>query len=123
MRKYGALLAQYEELRRELDLAREREIRQVVERVLAALEASGITYTDLVKYGRSASVAPTRGAPKYWNRETGETWSGRGRAPHWIRGRDRAAFLLPVSESAPEQVGEVPDSSESHDDAPTGTQE
>ncbi|WP_423779815.1 H-NS family nucleoid-associated regulatory protein [Delftia acidovorans] len=30
----------------------------------------------------------------YRNPQTGETWSGRGRAPRWIAGRDRTPFEI-----------------------------
>jgi DNA-binding protein H-NS len=35
-----------------------------------------------------------RGEPKYRNPETGKTWSGLGTVPGWIKGKDRAAFLI-----------------------------
>lgn len=31
---------------------------------------------------------------KYRNPETGETWSGRGRAPAWLEGANREEFLV-----------------------------
>jgi DNA-binding protein H-NS len=33
-------------------------------------------------------------APKYRNPETGDTWTGRGREPSWIKGKDRQDFAL-----------------------------
>lgn len=33
-------------------------------------------------------------APRYRNPATGQTWSGRGRAPRWIEGQDRRKFAL-----------------------------
>ena len=32
--------------------------------------------------------------PKYRNPKTGETWSGRGRAPAWLAGRNKDRFLI-----------------------------
>ncbi|RQT71096.1 H-NS histone family protein [Burkholderia cepacia] len=89
------MLAQYALLRREIDMAREREIKLVVERILAELEASGISYGELLRCHRAKLASNRRSAPKYWNKSTGETWSGRGREPHWIVGQDRNEFLLP----------------------------
>lgn len=34
------------------------------------------------------------GAPKYWNPETGETWTGQGFPPAWIIGKNRALFSI-----------------------------
>lgn len=31
---------------------------------------------------------------KYCDPESGATWSGRGREPSWLAGKDRAAFLI-----------------------------
>ncbi|MBD9530673.1 H-NS histone family protein [Comamonas sp. CMM01] len=31
---------------------------------------------------------------KYRNPETGDTWTGRGKEPVWIRGQDREAYLI-----------------------------
>ena len=33
-------------------------------------------------------------APKYRNPETGETWSGRGKAPRWIDPANKEKFLI-----------------------------
>jgi DNA-binding protein H-NS len=33
-------------------------------------------------------------APKYRNPETGDTWTGRGREPGWIKGKDRGEFAI-----------------------------
>jgi len=33
-------------------------------------------------------------APKYRNPETGETWTGRGKPPLWIRDKDREQFKI-----------------------------
>ncbi|MEJ8294123.1 H-NS histone family protein [Delftia tsuruhatensis] len=34
------------------------------------------------------------GAPKFRDPETGATWTGRGKPPNWIGGKDRAQFLI-----------------------------
>jgi len=33
-------------------------------------------------------------APKYRDPATGKTWTGRGKAPKWIDGKDRSKFLI-----------------------------
>ncbi|MGX6999407.1 H-NS histone family protein [Caballeronia sp. KNU42] len=42
----------------------------------------------------TAAVAPTTGVPKYRDAVSGATWSGRGRAPHWIVDKNREDFLV-----------------------------
>ena len=33
-------------------------------------------------------------APKYRDPSTGKTWTGRGKAPLWLAGKDKASFLI-----------------------------
>jgi DNA-binding protein H-NS len=33
-------------------------------------------------------------APKYRDPATGKTWTGRGRAPTWLEGKDKVKFLI-----------------------------
>lgn len=42
---------------------------------------------------KSLAVHP----PKYQDPRTGKTWSGRGRAPTWIEGKNRDQFLIQKS--------------------------
>lgn len=47
----------------------------------------------------STGTAKRAVAPKYRHPQTGETWSGRGKAPRWLaaeeaNGADRASFLI-----------------------------
>ncbi|KAG1425937.1 hypothetical protein G6F57_023351 [Rhizopus arrhizus] len=49
--------------------------------------------------GRPATAAKRAGAPKYRHPQTGETWSGRGKAPRWLAaeeaaGATRDSFLI-----------------------------
>jgi DNA-binding protein H-NS len=53
----------------------------------------GITATDL-GFTRPADHMSATSAPKYRNPETGQTWTGRGRMPLWLTGKDRAAYLI-----------------------------
>ncbi|WP_448677214.1 H-NS histone family protein [Delftia acidovorans] len=34
------------------------------------------------------------GAPKFRNPETGATWTGRGKQPKWIIGKERANYII-----------------------------
>lgn len=44
--------------------------------------------------GRKRRRKGEKVAPKYRNPETGDTWTGRGREPGWIKGKNRAEFSL-----------------------------
>jgi DNA-binding protein H-NS len=40
------------------------------------------------------------GAPKFRDPESGATWTGRGKPPNWIKGKERAGFLIPEKSTA-----------------------
>ncbi|WP_414142707.1 H-NS family nucleoid-associated regulatory protein [Burkholderia cepacia] len=54
-----------------------------------AVAKYGITRDDL--FPRKANRRPVA---RYRNPQTGETWSGRGRPPAWIEGKDRDTFAI-----------------------------
>ncbi|KVL27716.1 MULTISPECIES: H-NS histone family protein [unclassified Burkholderia] len=39
-------------------------------------------------------IRKRKARPRYFDPVSGATWSGRGREPHWIRGKDRRKFEL-----------------------------
>jgi DNA-binding protein H-NS len=79
-------------------VARRAEIASVVAEIQARMKEYGITLDDL-KGGAKKAKARTAVAAKYRNPATGESWSGRGRAPKWLaeeqaKGRSKDAFLI-----------------------------
>ncbi|SAK99647.1 histone family protein nucleoid-structuring protein H-NS [Caballeronia arationis] len=92
------LLAQRNALEKQLSEAREKEARLALIEIVQKMREYGISLHDLI--GRKSAPEPVQpeGAAKYRDPLTGATWSGRGRAPHWIAGKDREAYL--VSERA-----------------------
>ena len=52
-----------------------------------SLAEHGLTVADLgLKSGKASAGAPKgKVAPKYRNKETGETWTGRGLQPKWVQ--------------------------------------
>lgn len=53
----------------------------------------GLTAQDVFP-AASPKAAGAAGAPKYRDPATGITWTGRGKPPNWILGKDRAQFLI-----------------------------
>ena len=85
-----SLLAQKAELDKQIAKAKAEEKAAVLAQMRSAMEQYGITPEDLfttTKRGRKAGSADAGErkpvAPKYRN-ETGETWTGRGKQPHWV---------------------------------------
>lgn len=98
MATYKELKAQAEVLLQQAEAARRTEIAAVVAEIHAKMKEYGISLADL-KGGAKKSKARAGVAAKYRNPVTGESWSGRGRAPKWLadevaKGRSRDAFLV-----------------------------
>jgi DNA-binding protein H-NS len=98
MATYKELKAQAEALLQQAEAARLAEIAAVVVEIQAKMKEYGITLDDLK--GRTKKT-PSRVAvaAKYRNPASGESWSGRGRAPRWLtdelgKGHSRDEFLI-----------------------------
>ncbi len=125
MTTYMELKEKAEQLMREAEAARKAEIGTAIAEIKAKMAAYGITVDDLAgrkratkgrkpnaataakpgrkpgKTAKAAKLAKERKpvAAKYRNTETGETWSGRGKAPKWLMameaaGRKREEFAV-----------------------------
>ncbi|HUX30169.1 MAG TPA: H-NS histone family protein [Thiobacillus sp.] len=98
MATYKELKAQAEALLQQAETARRAEIAAVVADIQARMKEFGITLADL-KGGTKKAKARGAVAAKYRNPATGESWSGRGRAPRWLadalaKGRTKDEFLI-----------------------------
>lgn len=98
MASYKELKAQAEALFKQAEAARRAEIASVVAEIQTKMKEYGITLDDL-KGGAKNSKSRKPVAVKYRNPESGETWSGRGRAPKWLsaelsKGRTKESFLV-----------------------------
>jgi len=93
------LLAQREAIEQAIENARKQEISSAVAQVRALVAQHGLTVRDVFP-GRGQGAAKASGkasgkvAPKYRDPATGQTWTGRGKAPKWIDGKDRQAFAI-----------------------------
>ena len=94
MPSYKELLAQREQLDKQIKEAIAHEKADGIAKAKVIIEQYGLTASDL--FSRKAGVKSAGGkvAPKYRNPSTGETWTGRGKAPKWIEGRDRGSYLI-----------------------------
>ncbi|HZZ09878.1 MAG TPA: H-NS histone family protein [Paraburkholderia sp.] len=94
MASYKQLTAQLEKLHKEVALAREKEVAQAIADIKQKVVEYDLTAEEL---GFSSKPAASRKAPsmaRYRNPKTGETWSGRGRSPGWLAGKNRERFLI-----------------------------
>ena len=78
------LLAQKEALEKQIAETQRRERDEAIARIRALMAEYGLSMADIV--GKAQRKAPARKvAAKYRNPDTGETWSGRGLQPKWLR--------------------------------------
>ncbi len=97
MSQYADLKAQIARLQAQADEARRTEIDNVVADIRQKIAEYGLTAQDL-----GFAVAARRGRPpkkaplpaKYQDPKSGNTWSGRGKPPKWIAGKNRERFLI-----------------------------
>ncbi len=94
MASYKDLQSQIEKLQKQAEQARDKEIATVVAQIRSLMAEYGIQASDLGISAKRKRKTGTPAAPKFQNPQTGETWTGRGRAPKWIEGKDRAKFAI-----------------------------
>lgn len=97
MSTYKDLLKQREALEQQIAEARAREVAQALSQVHALIAEFELGPQEVFppsKSGRAAAKSVSKVAPKYRNPATGETWTGRGKAPKWIEGQERGQFLI-----------------------------
>lgn len=95
------LLAQKAELERLIAETRHAERADAIAQIRQLMAQYGLDMADVTgRSGSSAARAPSaKVAPKYRDPATGQTWSGRGLQPNWLKaalagGRSLADFAL-----------------------------
>ena len=88
MAKLQELLARKEALEREIEQTRKQERADAIAQVRALMAEHGLTLADLSLKGGGAKPAAGRAgkvAPKFRDKTSGQTWSGRGLQPNWLK--------------------------------------
>ena len=85
------LMAQKAALEKQIEQTRTQERGEAIEKVRALMSEYGLTAADLgaKPAGKARSARPAKTASKvaakYRNASTGESWSGRGLQPRWLK--------------------------------------
>jgi DNA-binding protein H-NS len=84
------LMAQREALERQIEQTKKQERGDAVEKVRALMAEYGLTVADLGSRSAGGKAKKTKStgnkvAAKYRNASTGESWSGRGLQPRWLK--------------------------------------
>jgi len=91
---YQELLAQKAALEKQILEAQAAEKAEGITKAKAIIEQYGLSASDLFARKGAAGSRGGKVAAKYRNAATGETWTGRGKAPKWIEGKDRTQFAI-----------------------------
>ena len=96
MKTYKELQAEIKSLQAQAEKAREAELANAIAEIKEKIREYGITESDLFgTTSKKKPIAQSKGVkPKYRNPETGETWTGRGKSPKWISGKDRTLYQI-----------------------------
>ena len=95
------LLQQKQALELQIKEARQTAIADAVAEVRGIIAKYDLTDKDIFLTGRrgmrrgaGARASTGKVPPKYRDPVTGQTWTGRGKAPRWIDGKDRTQYLI-----------------------------
>lgn len=94
------LRALHDKVGKQIAELQQKDRKGAVSKVQALIEEFGLTQGDVFPAsskgpGRAASArAGTKVAAKYRDPATGSTWTGRGKAPRWLDGKNREEFLI-----------------------------
>jgi DNA-binding protein H-NS len=101
MSQYTELKAQIAKLQEQAEEARRAELEAVLADIRRKIVEYGLTAQDLglsvVRRGRPPKKEPL--PPIYQDPKSGNTWSGRGKPPKWIAGKNRERFLISQTNS------------------------
>ncbi len=90
--EYKAKIAELENL---AESARKNEVQAAKEKIAAIMRDFGLTVADLGGVAKAKPVKTRAPVPtKYRDNATGQTWTGRGRAPKWLEGKNKEDFLI-----------------------------
>lgn len=90
--QYQALLQQKAELDAQIANVLKTEKAGAITQARALAAEFGLTAADVFPAAGKSSTSV--GEPKYRNPATGVTWTGRGKPPNWILGKDREQFRI-----------------------------
>ena len=96
MTTLAELIKQKEALEAQIANTRQTELADAISKVKALVAEHGLTQSDVFG-GSKGAKKPNGGgkvAAKYRDLSSGQTWTGRGKAPKWIDGQDRSKFLI-----------------------------
>lgn len=94
MSTYKELLEQRAALETEIQAAQAEERAQALNDVKRIVSEFALTKREIFGISKTRKRQPVQ--PRYRDPKSGATWSGRGRPPAWIDGKDRSQYRIEV---------------------------
>lgn len=94
MPSHKEYLEQIETLKGLADAARRSELKSARTQILQIMEEFGISAVDVLPDVPKKKGVKTPVQPKFRDSASGQTWSGRGRAPKWMLGANKEEFRI-----------------------------
>jgi DNA-binding protein H-NS len=95
MTTYAEYVEQIAKLQSLAEAARKNEINGAIKQIKELMQLHGVTVDDLSPGSRAMPAkAKSTVAPQFKNPETSETWTGSGRAPRWLDGKNKEQFRI-----------------------------
>ena len=91
---YKDLLAQRSQLEQQIAQARAAEISGALSKIQTLVSEYGLSAEDIFPAKKQRTTMRSVVEPKYRDPATGQTWTGRGKPPLWIKDKDRTQFEI-----------------------------
>jgi len=92
MSNYDELIEQRKLLDQQILAIQQKEKQEAIESIKVMIEKHSLSVSDL--FSKKINQTNKKVPAKYRNTATGETWTGRGKAPLWIVGKERETFII-----------------------------
>lgn len=91
---YAELKKQIAELEKAANAARKAETAEAISKVQSIMNDYGLTIADIDSKKPKSIKSKTSVPVQFVNPDTNETWTGRGRVPRWLDGKDREQYRI-----------------------------
>jgi DNA-binding protein H-NS len=92
MANYDELIEQRKLLDQQILAIQQKEKQEAIDSIKVMIEKHSLSVSDL--FSKKINQNNKKVPAKYRNPATGETWTGRGKAPLWIVGKERESFII-----------------------------
>lgn len=93
MATYAEIQAQIAELQTQAEKARKEELNSAIGQIKALMDQHGLTIEDLQGVTKKARKT-SPGKAKYRDPVSGNEWTGHGRCPKWLDGKNKEDFAI-----------------------------